>query len=135
MYPLYDLGYRKFRSFYDRTFNLLRSSVSIATNYSISENYFKKEKIILSKETKHAKRLKISGLFFTTLGAVSTIATTPLVVIYHPLGVPGRLASSTIGGIGYSISISCLTIGIPMTVVGYKQARKLKEQETTPKQF
>jgi len=103
----------------------------------VSEIYYKKEKDLLVAETKKAKRLKIAGLFFTSLGTAGIITTVPFMAVYGTVfggrTYGGAIASTVVGVIGITPSVACLAAGIPMTVVGFKKAKKIHEK--TPKDF
>lgn len=105
--------------------------------YTISKNYLLKDENNNDKESKKAKRLKITGLVFTSLGAAGMLITTPFVVIYSTASgknkFVGNLASSIVGVTGYTPSVACLATGIPMTIVGFKKAKKLEQSK--PKEF
>lgn len=102
-----------------------------ANNISISADYYKAEQLLEKKAEKKAKRLKIAGLFFTTLGAAGVITTTPFVALYgsindRPFAI-GKAAAAYVGILGYTPSVACLTAGLPMAIVGFKKANKLKQ--------
>ncbi len=124
----------------------ITSSLFLSTNnellasenkYNISKNYLLKDDNSNDKESKKAKRLKITGLVFTSLGAAGLLITTPFVVVYSIASgknkFAGNIASAVVGVTGYIPSIACLAAGIPMTVVGFKKAKKLKQ--SNPKEF
>ena len=98
-------------------------------NLTISETYFKKDKTDIDAILKRAKRLKITGLIFTSLGGAGILTTTPFVIIYgvsdnysnHHIG---NFAAALVGIMGYTPSTACLITGIPMTVVGFKKSKK-----------
>lgn len=106
-------------------------------HYTISSSYHKQEKSAQDIALRKAKRLKIAGLVFTSLGAAGVITTTPFVALYSAMGKNtwlGGLVSSYVGIIGYSPSAACLITGIPMTIVGYKRAKEASRQ-TSIKEF
>ena len=105
---------------------------------ALKEN--KKEKRTPEQEIKRAKRLKITGLVFTSLGGAGAITTTAFVAKIAKSKTDGPLSELTkgysatiVGFIGYLPSAACIVTGIPMTIVGFKKAKKLKEQ--TPTEF
>ena len=95
----------------------------------ISADYYKKDKADSEDNSKRAKRLKITGLVFTSLGGAGILTTTPFVIIYgvsdnytnHHIG---DFAAALVGIMGYTPSTACLITGIPMTVVGFKKSKK-----------
>lgn len=100
---------------------------SINKNYTIANSYFQAEKIAIDKESKKAKRMKITGLVFTSLGVAGILTTTPFVVISKRINDHsnlGNLAAAMISIIGYTPSAACLSVGLPLTIVGYKKAKK-----------
>lgn len=112
------------------------NSLKHSQNLVISETYYKNEKEVLVGNAKKAKRLKIAGLFFTSLGAAGVVTTVPFMAVY---GVAfkeigwGVAASTAVGIIGITPSAACLIAGIPMTIVGYKKAKEAKKE--TLKEF
>ena len=104
-------------------------------HYTLSSSYYQQEKSAQDIALRKAKRLKIAGLVFTSLGAAGVVTTTPFVALYSAIGRgtwAGNLVSSIVGIYGYSPSAACLITGIPMTIVGYKKAKKrtrLQEKE------
>lgn len=107
------------------------STFQTEKNYTISVSYFKKEKDNAEKEAKKAKRLKISGLVFTSLGGAGILITTPLVIVAaksdnYTNPVFGGVAGAIIGIMGYTPSVAFLAAGIPMTIVGFKKAKKVQ---------
>jgi hypothetical protein len=102
----------------------------------ISADYYKKDKADSDDNSKRAKRLKITGLVFTSLGGAGILTTTPFVIIYgvsdnytnHHIG---DFAAALVGIMGYTPSTACLITGIPMTVVGFKKSK----QQNSYKEF
>lgn len=97
-------------------------------NYTIAKSYFQAENTILDKEARKAKRLKITGLVFTGLGAAGILTTTPFVVIYKRVDGKsqsfGDVVAAVVGSCGYIPSLACLSVGIPLTITGYKKSKK-----------
>ena len=102
----------------------------------ISADYYKKDKADSDDNSKRAKRLKITGLVFTSLGGAGILTTTPFVIIYgvsdnytnHHIG---DFVAALVGIMGYTPSTACLITGIPMTVVGFKKSK----QQNSYKEF
>jgi len=101
----------------------------VNTTYQIAPQFYAAQDSIIAKEIKKAKRLKIAGLFFTSVGGAGTLVTASFVGLYHAFGKFGKIYGNTVGFIGFSPSIAFLSAGIPMTVVGYKKHNKLKQQQ------
>ena len=115
-----------------RTIDFLASNQKITAKKNqliISADYYKKDKADSEDNSKRAKRLKITGLVFTSLGGAGILTTTPFVIIYgvsdnytnHHIG---DFAAALVGIMGYTPSTACLITGIPMTVVGFKKSKK-----------
>ncbi|HMX61115.1 MAG TPA: hypothetical protein PKY54_03315 [Chitinophagales bacterium] len=125
------------------TFTALAQADFMAMNNNIVERnqalhihkaYFGQENQNTEKELKRAKRLKIAGLVFTSLGTAGILTTTPFAVIYSSVSKNthgwGNVAAAVVSMMGYIPSGACLISGIPMTVIGFKKANKLKASTT-----
>ncbi|MBX7225971.1 MAG: hypothetical protein K1X55_08060 [Chitinophagales bacterium] len=88
-------------------------------------------KLNTDKELLRYRKLKVSGITFTTIGGVGLIATGIVASFYNNVGnLFHPLLSNSIGSyvimVGGSVSIPFLAIGLPQLGIGIKRSRTIR---------